>query len=336
MTLVTVGIPTYRRDDYLGEALESVLAQTVTDIEIIVSDNGNSPATRALVESYADPRIAYSPLPENIGHHGNLTRCLHLGSAPYVTVLADDDTMYPTNLERKLAALEEYPSAGLAHAAFDQVDHLGAVTDKAINWTGEPHPARFETGREFIERAIDRGNRVCSSSAVLRRMAVGQLGQDREDGGFSDLGLWLRMAVAWDFGFVDEPLTTVRIHGESISAQSGLHELDDEQTSMATLPMTVAARSAKFRFLDEYAPAGQDRRFLRHLVRDRARTELKKIVADATLAHRRPFRTMGALYRAARVEPSLWWSPWSAVLLASSVFGRELFDTAVEIRSSRQ
>ena len=332
MALITVNIPTYRRDVYLKESLESVLAQTFTDLEINVSDNANTPSTRALVESYGDPRVTYAPLPENIGMYGNLTRCLHLGSAPYVTTLLDDDMMYPTALEKKVARLEENPRAGVAHSAFNYIDHAGEVTTEHLDWTGHTHLAGFETGREFIERTMALGNRVCNSSALLRRSAVGDLIHDERDGTFCDVGLWLRMAVSCDFIFIDEPLSAVRIHNQSASGDLGLYEVTDGVPNTATVRMTRAARSAKLRFLKEYDTGLRDRLALRHLVRDRARTELKGIVADETLAAKRPARTAQGLYRAMRVEPSLWWSPWSAVLLASSVFGRRLFDYTVELR----
>jgi glycosyltransferase involved in cell wall biosynthesis len=336
MTLVTVAIPTYRRDRYLKDALESVLAQTVTDLEIVVSDNASSESTRALVDSYRDPRIVYSPLGENIGIHGNLTRCLHLGSAPYVAVLLDDDTMYPDNLEKKLAALDEHPTAGLAHAALDYIDHTGDVTIRNQNWTGSPDPARFETGREFLEQALAYGTRVCTSSALVRRTAVASRCHDERDRAASDLGLWLRMALSWDFVFVSEVLTTVRVHAESASAESGLYEAGDDISKLSLLPTTVAVRDAKLRFLAEYETSRRDRRHLRHLIRDRARTELKKIVADETLSERRPLRTLTSLYGVSRVESSFWWSPWSAVLLASSFLGRRFFDDFVQMRAGRQ
>ena len=161
---------------------------------------------------------------------------------------------------------------------------------------------------------------------------VAGLEHDPRDGGFSDLGLWLRMALSWDFAFVDEPLTGVRFHSESTSGAFGLYALDDGVLRMSTVGMTSAVRAAKLRFLDEYASGARHRLALRHLVRDRARTELKGIVADETLALKRVSFTARRLFGAARVEPSLWWSPWSAVLLASSVFGRRLFDFAVEMR----
>ncbi len=102
--------------------------------------------------------------------HGNLTRCLHLGSAGYVAVLLDDDTMYPQNLETKIALLDDYPTAGVAHAAFDYVDQASQVTVRNVNWQAAPDAAPFETGREFIERTMATGNRIATSSAVIRRL----------------------------------------------------------------------------------------------------------------------------------------------------------------------
>jgi hypothetical protein len=335
MTRVTVAIPTYDRDEYLKEALDSTLSQSISDIEVIVSDNANSARTRALVESYADSRLVYDPLERNIGLHGNQSRCLHLGSAPYVAVLLDDDLMYPRNLETKLALMEKRPSAGLAHSAIRYIDAAGGVLAEHVQWTGSRRPCEFETGREFIQRTMALGNRVCMSSALIRRSAVVGLEHDPRDGGFSDLGLWLKVALRSDFAFVDEPLTAVRMHGASASSAAGLHDLREGGVNLPTLHMTRAARAAKLRFLDEQEIALGRRRSFRRAARDRARTELKAMVAAETLGERSLPLTARSLYRAARVEPSLWWSPWSAVLIASSLFGRRVFDTAVQMRSAQ-
>ena len=141
------------------------LAQTYTDLEIIVSDNANSASTRALVESYGDPRVTYAPLPENIGLHGNLTRCLHLGSAPYVAVLLDDDMMYPTSLEKKLALLEANPTVASPTARFNYIDDARR-RDRRATSTGpaRPHRAGFETGQR-----VHRAHHGARQSRLLRR-----------------------------------------------------------------------------------------------------------------------------------------------------------------------
>jgi hypothetical protein len=258
---------------------------------------------------------------------------LHLGSAPYIAVLLDDDTMYPQNLERKIAILDEYPTAGVAHGAFDYIDRDGLVVAHAITWTGQAQPASLETGPEFIQRTMATGNRISTSAAVFRRPAAATLCHDRRDGGFSDLGLWLRLALCHDIAFSGESLTTVRLHADSVSSELGLHESSESGVGLMTFPMTSASRSAKLRFINEYRVPARERSRLKRLVRGRARGELIEMIALNTLDGRKPSVTVQQLRRAMQIEPSLLWSPWPYVLLASSVFGRRIFDIATDLRS---
>ena len=102
----------------------------------------------------------------------------------------------------------------------------------------------------------------------------------------------------------------------------------------ATPELARAERAAKLRFLDEYDVSPRARWALKRAASDAARTKLKHIVADKTLRARDPMLTARSLREAARIEPSLWWSPWSAVLLAS-VWYKRLFDAAVARRTRR-
>ena len=108
---------------------------------------------------------------------------------------------------------------GVAHSALDYIDDAGVLVAQHIRWAGRA--AQFETGREFIELAMGLGNRICVSSALVQRSAVAQGCHDERDGAFSDLGLWLRIATSWDFAFIDEPLTTFRVHPDTTAAGSG-------------------------------------------------------------------------------------------------------------------
>ena len=92
-----------------------------------------------------------------------------------MAVLLDDDTMYPTNLEAKLAVLEDQPNVGIVHSAFDYIDSDGEVLAERIDWTGNPQLAGRETGREFIERtmAVDTADlRIVRPPQAIRRRAA--------------------------------------------------------------------------------------------------------------------------------------------------------------------
>lgn len=98
--LVTIAISTYNRaDGYLREALESALAQTWADLEVVVSDNASTDGTRAYLEGIADPRLRVVRQPENLGANGNFNACLEAARGEWFLLLHDDDRLDPDMVE---------------------------------------------------------------------------------------------------------------------------------------------------------------------------------------------------------------------------------------------
>ena len=110
---ITAVIPTYCRRDLLRRTLQSVLAQTVQDLEIVVTDNASGDGTREMVEAFAvrDPRVRYFEQPENIG----ATRNFRFGWAqvrtPWMSFVSDDDALLPGFYAHALGMLERHPQA---------------------------------------------------------------------------------------------------------------------------------------------------------------------------------------------------------------------------------
>jgi hypothetical protein len=114
---VTIGLPVYNGKNYLGPALESLLAQTFGDWELILSDNGSTDGTEAICREFAarDRRIRYLREPTNRGAAWNFNRVFRLNRSPLFRWAAHDDLCSPELLERCLAALRANPRAVLAH-----------------------------------------------------------------------------------------------------------------------------------------------------------------------------------------------------------------------------
>jgi glycosyltransferase involved in cell wall biosynthesis len=104
---VTVCMPVFNGSEYIAEAIESVLAQTYRDFQLIVSDNCSSDDTGAIVQRFDDPRIRYSKNATNLGLIGNMNRCLELATGDYLCIFHHDDVMLPENLARKVQVLDE-------------------------------------------------------------------------------------------------------------------------------------------------------------------------------------------------------------------------------------
>ena len=105
---VSVGIPTYNRAEGLQRALESVLAQSEQDLEVVVADNASTDHTRQILEraSARDPRVRSIRQPRNVGLTANFNTVLAAARGRYVMVLADDDWLEPNYLARCRAALD--------------------------------------------------------------------------------------------------------------------------------------------------------------------------------------------------------------------------------------
>lgn len=106
--MVSIVIPTYNRADFLAQAVESVLAQTFRDWELVVVDDGSSDDTQQVLEGLRDPRIRCHRV-----DHGGVSRARNIGvrltSRPWISFLDSDDRWQPRKLQRQLEALEERP-----------------------------------------------------------------------------------------------------------------------------------------------------------------------------------------------------------------------------------
>jgi len=144
---VSIGLVVYNGAVGLPEALDSILAQTHWDFEVIVVDNGSTDATLEIARSYADrdPRIILYPRRKNVGAVGNFRLALSLATTEYFCWASDHDVYDRVWLERMVQALEDRPDAVLAYPYFGMIDDRGARVGD--------HLVRFDTsGRDTARR----------------------------------------------------------------------------------------------------------------------------------------------------------------------------------------
>lgn len=128
---VSVGLPVYNGERYLEQALRSLLSQTYTDFELIISDNASTDRTDALCRDYAarDSRIRYVRNDTNLGANPNFNRVLELATGDYFRWAAYDDLCLPTYLQTCVEALDADPDVVLAHTQTTIIDETGSPID---------------------------------------------------------------------------------------------------------------------------------------------------------------------------------------------------------------
>ena len=131
---VSIGLPVYNAERYLRESLDSLLAQTFCDFEVVVCDNASDDATAAIAEDYArrDPRVRVYRTDRNHGLAWNWNRAFALASGRYFKWAAADDVHLPHYLERTVAVLLVDPDAVLVHSRTVNVDENGTQGPEVI------------------------------------------------------------------------------------------------------------------------------------------------------------------------------------------------------------
>lgn len=122
-------MPVYNGENYIEEALDSILAQTYADFELIISDNASTDRTQEICQSYAtrDRRIRYYRNKGNIGVSKNFNRVFELSIGKYFKWIAHDDIYAPDYLSKCVRAFEQDPSLVLCHTLAKRIDSSGRM-----------------------------------------------------------------------------------------------------------------------------------------------------------------------------------------------------------------
>ena len=183
---VSVLLPAFNAENYLVASVESLLAQTFTDFEIVVIDDGSTDSTPALVRELIarDPRVRVITHHVNQGLVVSLNDGLAAARGELIARLDADDTSCPRRLERQVRVFEDTPDAVLCATAYDRVDPAGHLIRTAC--PPLTHAA--------LASALLTGNCLCHSSVMFRRSTALSLGgYHAEWFPAEDYDLWLRL-----------------------------------------------------------------------------------------------------------------------------------------------
>lgn len=217
---VSVGLPVYNGERFVGQAVESVLAQTFEDFELIISDNGSSDATEEICRSYAarDPRVRYARGKTNRGAAWNFGRVFELAAGEYFKWIAADDVCGSQFLHRCVEALDSNPRAILAHGRAKAIDDRGQIfLEEEPDWRMDWRPAPVDRFRQLIDTSPWQ---VLFVFALTRSAALRRTGLIRGYSG-SDCNLVAELILQGEFQEVPEDLHFFRIHQGSSTWPGG-------------------------------------------------------------------------------------------------------------------
>jgi len=199
---VSVILGVYNGERYLKEAIESVLSQTFTALELVIINDGSVDGTRSIVSSFNDRRIKAVHLPDNVGRCLARNKGLDIANGEYIAILDADDIFLPERVEKGVDYLDHNQKVGLIGSAWENIDGSGHKT-VIYKLKTKYHPLYS----------------ICHSTSMYRKTCLSTSGAYRKefDYGAEDYDLWMRIAMDWDVAIIDEVLVRYREHGGSFS-----------------------------------------------------------------------------------------------------------------------
>jgi glycosyltransferase involved in cell wall biosynthesis len=205
---VSICLPVYNGENYVAEAIESMLAQTFVDFELIIADNASTDGTEEICRTFAeaDPRVRYHRNDRNVGGARNQALAIKLSRGRYVRLSAHDDKIAPTHLGECVAVLEGRPDAVIAFTRTVVIDKVGAeeYQYRSTRGTADTPSRRF---RELIFR-----NHNCDAVYGVIRGDVLRGTRPMENFIDGDKVFLCRLAFQGPFVSIDLPLFYKRFH----------------------------------------------------------------------------------------------------------------------------
>lgn len=217
---LSVGLPVYNGDRFLEKALDSILSQTFTDFELIISDNASTDRTQEICQAYAlkDHRIKYHRNPQNIGGHNNFNRVFELAQAEYFKWIAHDDLCDSTLIEKCVNILDQNPAVVLCYSKAKLIDEHEIILDK--NCDEEPlrtdSPKPSVRLRNLIIDSFAKPHRCLQLFGVMRRSALEKTTLLGNYPG-ADKVLLVKMALLGKYSEIPEYLFFNRHHSQRAS-----------------------------------------------------------------------------------------------------------------------
>ena len=245
-------IPIYNGEQYVAKAINSVLAQTYQNIEILLINDGSSDGSKAVILDYINlPNVVYREQ-SNGGVAAARNIGLRAARGELIAFLDQDDVWMPQKIELQAQYMQTHPKIGLVHANIEYIDeHSQPIEKRRSEWQTNASGLCFE---EMFKE-----NGIAVLTVCIRRKVCIEIGYFREDvSGVDDYDYWLRVAYSHQIGHINQVLAHYRLHTHNES-QNWLRQeirlsrvLEDAISDNPVVRRDPGANTVKSRLLPIY------------------------------------------------------------------------------------
>ena len=207
--LVSIVLPVYNGEKYLAESLDSVLAQSYQNWELVIINDGSTDGTENLILNYRDKRIKYLPNDGNKGIIFSLNRGLQESNGQYIARLDADDVALPYRIEKQVEFLSENLDYALCGSYFQTIDSNGKLLKNV----------RFPANNRDAQSYLLLHNCFCHSAIMMRSIIAKKLKYDEKFQVCEDYDLWYRISRTGKILNLPVFTTLYRVHDNNMSTR---------------------------------------------------------------------------------------------------------------------
>ena len=212
MTKITVAMASYNHEEFVGEAIESVLSQKDCDFDFSIVDDGSRDGTVRNILKYQDSRIKFIRLDVNQGACVALRKAIEGGQGEYVAILNSDDKFLPGKLKKQAEFLDTHPHI---HAVFGYPQFIDAKNQKLgakEHFYGDLFKQPNRSRQEWLNYLFRSQNALCHPTLMIRRVCYQTLGYyDPRLAQLPDFDFWVRLLFKYEIHIMPEELIQFRI-----------------------------------------------------------------------------------------------------------------------------
>ena len=199
MPLVTIGIPTYNVGRFIALSIKSVLAQTFTDFELIITDDGSTDNTIDEIRKFHDPRITLIADGTNHGISYRLNQQIDMAKGDIFVRMDGDDVMFPTRIAQQVKYLQEHPEVDVVGSGAIIIDDDNNIIGQRQSQITAHRPEDVINSTPFIHPT------VAGRIAFFKKYKY-----DEQLSGVEDMDLWCRGLLAAKYANLQHPLLFYR------------------------------------------------------------------------------------------------------------------------------
>jgi glycosyltransferase involved in cell wall biosynthesis len=286
MPKISVVIASYNHEKYVRAAIESVLAQSFRDLEILVTDDGSVDRTVAEVQAIADPRLSLVALPRNGGACAAINASIRRASGEYVAIQNSDDVFLPGKLAKQVHYLDAHADVAAVFARPLFIGEDGRPYSGPERRDNVLLGAKNGPRHEWLRHFFLHGNALCHPSLLIRRRCYEEVGlYNPALAQLPDLEMWVRLLREHEIHLIEEPLVGFRIRDNEMNA------------SAARLEVIVRDQWEWLRVLEQYLNLGETllAQVFPELAGRIGRAPIAWLVAKAALQNGSPAHVLFAL-----------------------------------------